>query len=151
MKYMLLVHHDEQVIKDLGESELQKLRGESVQLANEISSQGAFWCAVLALIGKGVKVRGGGGQPQSLRRYPPSHKPWWSIVFSQLTRLSRSKSASIFPVPSATEERGFSARDTGTPVSCISRLSIPLSNAPPPVNTMPRSAMSADSSGGVRS
>jgi len=42
MKYMLLVHHDEQVIKDLGESELQKLRGESVQLANEIDASGKY-------------------------------------------------------------------------------------------------------------
>ena len=42
MKYMLLVHHDEQVIRDLGESELQKLRGESVQLANEIDASGRY-------------------------------------------------------------------------------------------------------------
>jgi len=42
MKYMLLVHHDEQVIRDLGESELQKLRGESVQLANEIDAIGRY-------------------------------------------------------------------------------------------------------------
>jgi hypothetical protein len=42
MKYMLLVHHDEQVIKDLGEVELQKLRGESVQLANKIDASGRY-------------------------------------------------------------------------------------------------------------
>jgi len=42
MKYMLLVHHDEQVLKDLGEAELQKLRGESVQLANDIDANGKY-------------------------------------------------------------------------------------------------------------
>jgi hypothetical protein len=42
MKYMLLVHHDEHVIRDLGEAELQKLRGESVQLANQIAATGRY-------------------------------------------------------------------------------------------------------------
>ena len=42
MKYMLLVHHSEQVIEALGESELQKLREESVQLANQIHATGHY-------------------------------------------------------------------------------------------------------------
>src|SRR4029453_17167038 len=42
MKYMLLVHHDERVLEDLGEAELQKLRGESVQLANTIDASGRY-------------------------------------------------------------------------------------------------------------
>ena len=42
MKYMLLVHHDENVIKGLGENELQQMRAESVKLANEINSDGQY-------------------------------------------------------------------------------------------------------------
>ena len=42
MKYMLLVHHDEQFLNDLGETEIQKLRGESVQLANELDTSGRY-------------------------------------------------------------------------------------------------------------
>jgi hypothetical protein len=42
MKYMLLVHHDEQVLNDIGEDELDRLRAESVQLANEIHSDGRY-------------------------------------------------------------------------------------------------------------
>ena len=42
MKYILLVHHDEQVLDDIGEAELQKLRGESVQLANAIDATGRY-------------------------------------------------------------------------------------------------------------
>jgi len=42
MKYMLLVHHNEQVLEDIGEAELQKLRGESVQLANAIDASGRY-------------------------------------------------------------------------------------------------------------
>ena len=41
--------------------------------------------------------------------------------------------------------------DTGSPVSSRRRLSRLRSSEPPPVMTMPRSTMSADSSGGVRS
>ena len=40
---------------------------------------------------------------------------------------------------------------TGMPVSCLKRSAKPLSRAPPPVNTMPRSMMSPQSSGGVLS
>jgi hypothetical protein len=42
MKYMLLVHHDEHVLTTVGESELQQMRAESVQLANEINSNGQY-------------------------------------------------------------------------------------------------------------
>src|SRR5204863_4492934 len=65
--------------------------------------------------------------------------------------LSRSKSLSIFPVPSTTQESGFSAKVTGRPVSSRIRLSRFLIKAPPPASTIPRSAMPAESSGGVRS
>lgn len=42
MKYILLVHHDEQVLDKLAENELQQMREESVQLANEINSIGQY-------------------------------------------------------------------------------------------------------------
>src|SRR5262245_34541821 len=42
MKYMLLVHHDEDVLEGLDERELQALRAESVQLANEINANGQY-------------------------------------------------------------------------------------------------------------
>jgi len=42
MKYILLVHHDEEVIEKLEATELQKLREESVQLANQIHSSGKY-------------------------------------------------------------------------------------------------------------
>ena len=42
MKYILLVHHDEQVLEKLGETELHKMREESVRLANQINSTGRY-------------------------------------------------------------------------------------------------------------
>jgi hypothetical protein len=42
MKYILLVHHSEQVLGDLSETELQHMREESVQLANQIDSSGQY-------------------------------------------------------------------------------------------------------------
>lgn len=42
MKYMLLVHHNEQVLGDLGETKLQQMREESVHLANQINSTGQY-------------------------------------------------------------------------------------------------------------
>jgi len=42
MKYMLLVHHDEDVLTALDKNELQQMRAESVQLANEINSTGQY-------------------------------------------------------------------------------------------------------------
>lgn len=62
MKYMLLVHHREQVLGDLGEAELQKMREESVRLANEINSRGQYVDAAPlqpASTGSCVQVREG--------------------------------------------------------------------------------------------
>ena len=42
MKYMLLVHHNEEVIAALAPSELQALGEESVDLANKIHSNGQY-------------------------------------------------------------------------------------------------------------
>ena len=42
MKYMLLVHHSEEVLGELGESKLQQMREESVQLANQINASGQY-------------------------------------------------------------------------------------------------------------
>jgi len=50
-----------------------------------------------------------------------------------------------------TDESGSSATETGSPVSMERRRSRFFKSAPPPVSTIPRSTMSADNSGGVRS
>ena len=42
MKYILLVHHSEQVLSKLSETELHQMRKESVQLANQINSDGHY-------------------------------------------------------------------------------------------------------------
>ena len=42
MKYMLLVHHDEVSLAARGESERQQLMQESIQLANELHSEGKY-------------------------------------------------------------------------------------------------------------
>jgi hypothetical protein len=42
MKYILLVHHNEQVLGALSVVELQQMREESVQLANQINSSGQY-------------------------------------------------------------------------------------------------------------
>ncbi len=42
MKYMLLVHHDEVTFAERSESERQQLLQESVQLANQLHSQGKY-------------------------------------------------------------------------------------------------------------
>ena len=42
MKYILLVHHNEEFLEKLEAAELQKLREESVQLANQIHSNGQY-------------------------------------------------------------------------------------------------------------
>ena len=62
MKYMLLVHHDEDVLEAIPETELQQLRAESVQLANEINSNGQYVDAAPlhpASTGTCVRVRDG--------------------------------------------------------------------------------------------
>jgi hypothetical protein len=42
MKYVLLVHHDEQVITNLGATELGRMREESVQLACQLDASGNY-------------------------------------------------------------------------------------------------------------
>jgi hypothetical protein len=42
MKYILLVHHNEQVLGELSDTELQALRQESVALANKINANGQY-------------------------------------------------------------------------------------------------------------
>ncbi len=42
MKFLLLVHHSEQMLTDLGETELGTMRDESVQLCNQIHSTGQY-------------------------------------------------------------------------------------------------------------
>ena len=62
MKYMLLVHHSEQVLGGLGETELQQMRQESVRLANDINSSGRYVDAAPlqpASTGTCVRVREG--------------------------------------------------------------------------------------------
>jgi hypothetical protein len=42
MKYVLLVHHDEQVLAEIGPAELERMREESVRLARQINSSGKY-------------------------------------------------------------------------------------------------------------
>lgn len=42
MKYILLVHHSEEVLASLSEAELRGMREESVQLANDIALNGQY-------------------------------------------------------------------------------------------------------------
>src|SRR5437867_862489 len=81
-----------------------------------------------------------------ISKFLPALSPQLIAIF-----LNKSKSLSIFPVPSTTHDSGFSAKVTGRPVSSRIRLSRFLISAPPPARTIPRSAISADNSGGVRS
>jgi len=62
MKYMLLVHHEEDVLNALDPNELQKMRAEAVHLANEINSNGRYVDAAPlhpASTGSCVQVRQG--------------------------------------------------------------------------------------------
>jgi hypothetical protein len=64
MKYLLMVHHDEDVLTAIGESELQQMRAESVRLANEINSHGQYVdAAPLQPAATGMCVRMRDGQP----------------------------------------------------------------------------------------
>lgn len=62
MKYILLVHHSEEFLGDLAQTELQKMRDESVELANHLYESGQYLDAAplqptsTATI---VRVRGG--------------------------------------------------------------------------------------------
>jgi hypothetical protein len=42
MKYILLVHHSEEVLGNIGDTRLQELRQESVQLAHRLNSNGQY-------------------------------------------------------------------------------------------------------------
>jgi hypothetical protein len=42
MKYILLVHHNEDVLGSLSETDLQQMRKQSVQLANDINLNGQY-------------------------------------------------------------------------------------------------------------
>ena len=59
--------------------------------------------------------------------------------------------SSKMPVPIATQLSGLSDTKTGTFNSSASRWSMPWIKAPPPVKKIPRSIISAESSGGVLS
>ena len=62
MKYMLLVHHDESVLNALPALELQEMRAESVQLANDINAAKKYIDAAplyAASTGACVRVRRG--------------------------------------------------------------------------------------------
>ena len=57
-------------------------------------------------------------------------------------------SSNSFPAPSATHVNGVSDINIGTFKFVSSISTIPFNNAPPPVNTIPFSIISADNSGG---
>jgi hypothetical protein len=62
MKYMLLVHHSEEVLGNLAATELQQMREESVRLANQIDASGQYVDAApldSASTGMCVRVREG--------------------------------------------------------------------------------------------
>ncbi len=42
MKYLLLVHHNEEVLGSLSKTDLQQMREESVRLANDINVTGNY-------------------------------------------------------------------------------------------------------------
>ena len=65
------------------------------------------------------------------------------------TSLSRFISSRARPVPKTTHDRGSSAIETGRPVAWRKTKSILPKRAPPPVNTIPLSTISAASSGAV--
>src|SRR5258708_36964 len=85
--------------------------------------------------------------PRQTIRWSPS------LSSSQYMLISTLRSVRISsrqrPVPSATQDSGSSATETGRPVACRRAWSRLLSSAPPPVSTMPLSRMSAASSGAV--
>src|SRR3954467_11971362 len=101
------------------------------------------------------KTQSGDGQSENraMLLTQCSDHPITRFLISYSIEILRSslKSLSILPVPSTTLASGSSAIETGRPVSSRIRLSRFFSRAPPPVSTMPRSLISALSSGGVRS
>ena len=58
MKYILLVHHSEEVLGSLSQTDLQQMRAESVQLANDIHLRGHYLdAAPLQPVSTAVSVR----------------------------------------------------------------------------------------------
>jgi hypothetical protein len=58
MKYILLVHHNEEVLGSLSETDLQQMRAESVRLANDINLSGHYLdAAPLQPVSTAVSVR----------------------------------------------------------------------------------------------
>src|SRR4029077_20116466 len=83
--------------------------------------------------------------PQPAIQHTRDLKPETRTSYSIDIFLSSLKSLSIFPVPSTPLHSGSADIDPGSPVSSRIRLSRFFSNAPPPVSTIPRSLMSAES------
>jgi len=58
MKYILLVHHNEEVLGSLSQTDLQQMREESVRLANDINLSGHYLdAAPLQPVSTAVSVR----------------------------------------------------------------------------------------------
>jgi len=58
MKYILLVHHNEEILGRLSETDLQQMRDESVRLANDINLNGNYLdAAPLQPISTAVSLR----------------------------------------------------------------------------------------------
>ena len=58
MKYILLVHHNEEVLGSLSKTDLQQMREESVRLANDISASGHYLdAAPLQSVSTAVSLR----------------------------------------------------------------------------------------------
>jgi len=58
MKYILLVHHNEEVLGSLSQTDLQQMRAESVRLANDINVSGHYLdAAPLQPVSTAVSVR----------------------------------------------------------------------------------------------
>src|SRR4030095_1379281 len=63
MKYILLVHHNEEAFGKLGETEQQRMRAESVKLAHQLNSSGQYFdAAPLHPTSTATSVRGRDGK-----------------------------------------------------------------------------------------
>ena len=63
MKYILLVHHNEEVLGSLSQTDLQQMREESVRLANDINLSGHYLdAAPLQPVSTAVSLRVGEGK-----------------------------------------------------------------------------------------
>src|SRR5262249_34288918 len=79
----------------------------------------------------------------------PASRATHAVHGAKATRSSDTASSRIRPAPRTTHVSGSLAIVIGRSVSRLSNRSSPGSSAPPPVNVMPLSTMSAASSGGV--